>query len=195
VLSTIGPQVDARLRPDFKAVGLAYPPERVLLMAFKQERRLDLLAGGKNGPLRLVRSFSILGASGNAGPKRREGDSQVPEGFYHFELLNPNSSFHLSLRVSYPNVDDRKRAIAEGQDLSTLGGDIMIHGNSVSVGCLAMGDSAAEELFVLAARVGLDDIDLVIFPWDLRQTPPPQSVDRHSAYIYVRLQEFLEKLP
>lgn len=192
VLAAIGSNADARLKPDFAKANVSYPPKRVLLMAFKKERRLDLLAGDKEGPLRFVRSFPILGASGKAGPKLREGDGQVPEGFYRFELLNPNSNYHLSLRVSYPNADDRKRASAEGQDFSTLGGDIMIHGGSASAGCLAMGDPAAEELFVLAARTGLDGIDLLVFPWDFRQTPPPQSVGKFAADLYVRLNEFLE---
>lgn len=195
VLAAIGTQVDARLKPEFLKAGVAYPPGRVVLMAFKKERRLDLLAGNRVGELRFVRSFPILGASGKEGLKLREGDGQVPEGFYHFELLNPNSSYHLSLRVSYPNPDDRARAMAEGQDPSTLGGDIMIHGGSASVGCLAMGDEAAEDLFVLASRTGLDHVELVIFPWDFRQTPPPEPVEPFSAHIYVRLRDFLENLP
>ena len=193
VLAEIGPQVDARLRPDFTAAGISYPPERVVLLAFKQERRIDLLAAGTTGPLRLVRSFPILGASGEAGPKRREGDRQVPEGFYRFELLNPNSLYHLSLRVDYPNADDRARAEAEGQDRTTLGGDIMIHGGEASIGCLAVGDPAAEDLFVLAARTGLERIELLIFPWDFRKAPA-QSTDEFSAALYERLTQVLSKM-
>lgn len=195
VIAAIGSDVDARLKPDFARAGVLYPPKRVLLMGFKQERRLDLLAAGADGPLRLIRSFPILGASGTAGPKRREGDGQVPEGFYRFELLNPNSNYHLSLRVSYPNADDRKRAISEGQELATLGGDIMIHGGSASAGCLAMGDPAAEELFVLAARTGLDGIELLIFPWDFRHSPPPSPGGKFAENLYVRLNEFLKNCP
>jgi hypothetical protein len=194
VLAAIGPQVNARLRPDFVKAGVSYPPERVVLVAFKQERRLDLLAGGKTGKLRLVRSFPILGASGKAGPKLREGDGQVPEGFYRIELLNPNSNFHLSLRVNYPNGDDRTRALSAGQDLSSLGGDIMIHGGMASAGCLAMGDPAAEDLFVLAARTGLDRLELLILPWDFRQTAPPEPDDEFSASLYLKLTQGIENL-
>jgi hypothetical protein len=195
VLVTIGSQIDTRLRPDFQKAGVSYPPGRVLLLAFKKERRLDVLAGEKSGPLRWIRSIPILGASGMEGPKLREGDRQVPEGFYRIELLNPNSRYHLSLRVDYPNAEDRARAVADGRDLSTLGGDIMIHGGEASVGCLALGDPAAEELFVLAARAGLDALELQIFPWDLRMEPPPKSDSADMAGLYERLKKQLEKLP
>ena len=194
MLAAIGPEVDARLRPDFAAAGISYPPHQVVLLAFKEERRIDLLARGKTGALQWVRSFPILGASGREGLKRREGDRQVPEGFYRFELLNPNSRFHLSLRVDYPNADDRQRADAEGQDRTTLGGDIMIHGGDSSIGCLAVGDPVAADLFVLAARTGLDRMELLIFPWDFRQKPAP-AADAFTSALYERLTLALKAYP
>src|SRR5690606_4961 len=101
------------------------------------------------GVLRFVRALPVLAASGRVGPKLQYGDYQVPEGFYRIEALNPNSRFHLALRVNYPNAFDRAEAAREGR--THLGGDIMIHGSNASVGCLAMGDVVSEDLFVLAA--------------------------------------------
>ena len=99
-------------------------------------------------------------------PKLEEGDRQVPEGVYRLESLNPNSRFHLSVRLNYPNEFDRRMAKVDGR--TKLGGDIMIHGNSVSVGCLAMGDDAAEDLFVLSALANKERVKIVISPTDFR---------------------------
>lgn len=74
-----------------------------------------------------IKSYPILAASGSIGPKLRESDMQVPEGVYQIESLNPNSQFHLSLRVNYPNEFDREQARIDGR--AQLGGDIMIHGS------------------------------------------------------------------
>ena len=151
VLAALGPSVERRLRPAFERAGLPWTPRNLTLVAFKAERRLELYASDGEEKPQFVLAYPILAASGVAGPKLREGDKQVPEGFYRIELLNPNSRYHLSLRVNYPNADDIDRAREDGRDLSTLGGDIMIHGGSASIGCLALGDPAIEELFVLAA--------------------------------------------
>lgn len=171
----IGPGARARLLPLFKAAGVSYPPGRVVLAGLKEERRLELHAGPAGARPRFVRSYPILAASGGPGPKLREGDRQVPEGLYRIESLNPNSRFHVALRVGYPGPEDRRRAQEDGR--SNLGGDIMIHGGAASIGCLAMGDPAAEELFVLAADAGLDRIEVVLAPCDLRQKPPPAARD------------------
>jgi len=114
-------------------------------------------------------TIPILGASGTEGPKLREGDGQVPEGVYAIESLNPNSRHHLALRVGYPNAFDRTMAEQDGR--ANLGGDIMIHGGSLSIGCLAIGDEAIERLFLLAADTGPEAVRLVIAPCDLRTGP------------------------
>src|SRR5207244_3968581 len=120
----------------------AYPPAELALLAFKQERLLEVYATDKKmGGFKFVQAYPILGASGELGPKLREGDGQVPEGLYAINFLNPNSLYHLSLRVSYPNDFDRAQAKRDGRQ--KLGGDIMIHGSFASIGCLAMGDEAA----------------------------------------------------
>jgi hypothetical protein len=156
-----GPAAELRLKERFGAAGVAYPPARIALVALKAERELRVYALAAGGWKEVAR-YSVLGASGGLGPKLREGDGQVPEGFYGIESLNPNSLYHLALRVDYPNAEDRRHAAEEGR--TRLGGDIMIHGKDCSVGCLAIGDPAIEELFVLAARVGIGNVEVVLAP-------------------------------
>lgn len=142
-----------KVREDFQTAGLAYPPRAIFLRAFKREGQLELWAqpgdGGKATPFRFVRSFAVLRASGRLGPKRREGDGQVPEGFYTIARFNPRSLFHLSLGLDYPNASDRLRAANPQRP----GGDIFIHGGAESIGCLALGDEAAAQLYLVALEV------------------------------------------
>lgn len=116
-----------------------------------------------------LRSYPVLAASGGPGPKLRESDRQVPEGIYRLTAFNPNSSYPLSIRVDYPNADDRRVARAEGRE--RLGGDIYIHGKAVSIGCLAIGDEAVEELYVLLADTGLRNARAVIAPGAAPRAP------------------------
>lgn len=124
-----------------------------------------------------MRRYPVLSASGKLGPKLVEGDRQVPEGVYGAEFLNANSRFHLSIRLDYPNAFDREMAKRDGR--SRLGGNIMIHGSAVSVGCLAMGDEAAEDLFILAALISKERLRIVVSPTDFRlpgRSPPAVGV-------------------
>jgi hypothetical protein len=191
-----GPGARARLAPFFAAVGIAYPPERFVLLGFKRERELHLLVAGSGHDLTFIRSYPIQGMSGTLGPKLRQGDGQVPEGIYRIVYLNPNSVAHLSLALDYPNDYDRTRAAENGRD--TLGGDIMIHGGSMSSGCVAIGDEAAEELFVLAADAGWRDAVVVLSPVDFRRTVLPVSYRPPAAWVddlYVRLRAALAQFP
>ncbi len=163
-VAALAPALDPIWQKRFSRAGVAYPPPHLAFIAWKEERRLEIYAGDTKEDLRKIHTYPILAASGQAGPKLLEGDRQVPEGFYRIELLNPNSLFHLSLRVNYPSPEDILRAQEEKRDTATLGSDIMIHGNSVSSGCIAIGDPAIEELFLLTARTGLDHIQLLIAP-------------------------------
>src|SRR6185312_1007254 len=151
-LTQYGPAARARLHPYFQKQNLEYPPSQIAFIGLKEEKILEVYARSGTNEFKRIHSYPILAASGRVGPKLREGDRQVPEGIYGIESLNPNSRFHLSLRVDYPNAFDREQAARESR--TNLGGDIMIHGSAVSVGCLAMGDEAAEDLFVLAADTG-----------------------------------------
>ena len=192
-----GAMVDTRLRPEFARAGVSYPPKELTLVVLKTERRMELYArDGKDKPYRYIRFYPIQAASGEMGPKLREGDEQVPEGIYEVEALNPNSLFHLSLRVNYPNAFDRAQAQREGRTL--LGGDIMIHGSNVSIGCVAMGDPVAEDLFILAARTGLPQIRLLFCPYDFRVNVRPDGGLELPAWtvpLYAALEKALGKLP
>jgi len=195
-VATYGEAVKARLAPACQAQGVAYPPPRFTLIGLKAEKRLELWAPDAAGQPRLIKAYPILAASGGAGPKLREGDRQVPEGLYAIESLNPNSRFHLALRVNYPNADDRRRAQADGR--TQLGGDIMIHGSNASIGCLAMGDEAAENLFVLAADTGLKNIEVVLTPVDFRlgkNLPKAASLPPWSESLYESIKTRLRDLP
>ncbi len=147
----------------------AYPPASLTFIALKQERTLEVWAPGRNAPV-LVATYPILAASGGPGPKLREGDRQVPEGLYRLAGLNPNSSFHLSMKINYPNEFDLRHAAAEGR--ISPGSDIFIHGREASIGCLAMGDPTIEKLFVLVARTGFENVEVIMAPYDFRATPP-----------------------
>src|SRR6266542_3867493 len=125
-LRQYGDVARARQKPHFLRAQVAYPPKQLLLLGLKDERRLLVYAAGADGAFRFVRTYQVRAASGHLGPKLREGDQQVPEGLYRVEALNPNSRFHLSLRLDYPNAFDRQTAKRDGR--TNLGGDIMIHG-------------------------------------------------------------------
>ena len=166
-IAQFGPQTRARWQPHFERAGLRYPPRKIVMLGLKAEKRLEVYAQ-ENGQWKWIRAFPILKASGQAGPKLREGDYQVPEGLYDLEGFNPNSAFHVALRVGYPSAQDRAIGAREGRSENELGGDIMIHGGAASVGCLAMGDQAAEDLFVLAAEVGRENVRIALAPRDFR---------------------------
>lgn len=161
VLSRLRPRLRPRLLERFQAARAVYPPPRLTLIAYKRERRLEAWAPGPAGWVRVLR-YPILAASGGRGPKLRQGDYQVPEGVYRLTGLNPNSKYHLSIRVGYPNARDLAWA---GRDKrSDLGGDIYIHGKDVSRGCIAIGDERVEELFTLVAETGVANARLIIAP-------------------------------
>lgn len=176
-VATLGPTARQALAPYFRAAGVKYPGRAVILVGLKEERRLDVYAVDDDGRRRFIRGYPVTAASGGPGPKLQQGDLQVPEGLYGIESLNPNSRYHLSLRVSYPNAFDRAQGKLDGR--AALGGDIMIHGGRASIGCLAIGDAAIEELFVLAADVGRDAMRVILAPRDLRRPTklivPPQA--------------------
>ncbi len=133
------------------------------ILVFKNERLVELHAKGWDAP----RIYKMTGFNGKLGPKLREGDGQIPEGIYGVEYLNPNSAFHLSLKVSYPNATDKRYARESGRD--NLGNDIMIHGGSATVGCVPIGDDAIEEVFYFAAKARKENITVIIAPYDMQK--------------------------
>jgi murein L,D-transpeptidase YafK len=162
---------------------IAWPPKRLTLLAFKRERSLEVWGAGESGAYARLATYRIVAASGKPGPKRRQGDKQVPEGIYSLPLLNPNSSYHLSIKVGYPNEEDIANATIP---LERMGGDIYIHGKDVSIGCLAIGDRGIEELFTLAALVPAEQRRIIIAPFDFRKNPkgafPREAAWVHAVY-------------
>ena len=169
-------RAEQRLVRVFHEQGLTYPPRAVTLIALKNEGRLELWADDGAGKWTFVRSYLVRATSGRLGPKLRQGDLQVPEGVYHVSALNPRSRFHLALRLDYPNDFDRARGDEEGRTL--LGGDIMIHGDRVSTGCLPIGDDGIEEVYALASTVGIEPITVVVAPLDLRRSDVSSALAR-----------------
>jgi len=180
-LAEISPTASQRLAARFTSAKVPWPPTEIGLVAIKDEKVLELHARTNGGSWQFVHSYTVLAASGSAGPKLRQGDKQVPEGVYAISFLNPNSRYHVSLRVNYPNEFDQRMAAKDGRKV--LGGDIMIHGKNVSVGCLAVGDPASEELFVLAAQVGLPQVKLIIAPSDFRRNRQPEIAKEQPGWL------------
>lgn len=166
VIKLYGSQVDQTFQILFENIGLSYPPDELAMLAIKDKKVLELWVRNKARWVH-VKSYDIQAASGSRGPKLREGDQQVPEGIYQIIGFNPNSSYHLSMKLNYPNKFDLKWAELEGRE--NPGSDIFIHGKAVSIGCLAMGDPAIEELFVISERVGRSNIQVIIAPTDPRK--------------------------
>ena len=194
-VAEFGAVVHARLAPAFERLGVSYPPKGVTLLGLKAERTLQVWVSGPDGAWKHLTNYPILGMSGTLGPKLKEGDRQVPEGIYRVESLNPNSLYHLALRVNYPNAEDRRRGKLDGRN--ELGSDIMIHGKTCSIGCLAMGDKAAEDLFVLAAETGPDNVSIILSPVDFRtRSLPAQTapLPRWTDALYEEIKTALKKL-
>ncbi len=135
----------------------------VFLRIFKRERELELWAREPGvATFTRVRTYPVCDVSGDLGPKRRQGDLQIPEGFYTIDIFNPSSRYHLSMRVDYPNAVDRARNPG-----AALGGDIYIHGGCATIGCVPVTDAYIEELYLAAAAArdaGQPSIPVHIFP-------------------------------
>lgn len=160
--------------------GLTYPVGEVYLRAFKAERLVELWAGPAGKPLTLLKQYPICAASGELGPKRREGDLQVPEGLYEVPEFNPGSSYHLSMKVSYPNASDRLRS-----DAKRPGGLIYLHGSCASIGCIAIEDAPIEEVYLIALDAKTRPIRFDIFP---RRLDAEATLEGPHASLWKELQ-------
>lgn len=195
VLAAYGEKVRAEFEPICAAKGITWPPRRIQMLAFKREQVLEVWGANADGPFVPLASYPILAASGKPGPKRREGDRQVPEGFYRLTYLNPQSSYHLSILVDYPNREDIRHAVVPRGE---MGGEIYIHGRSVSIGCLAMGDEAIERIFCLTAWADEAERRIIIAPVDFRVDPayvPVSNEEPRVSDLYSRLRDALAKYP
>lgn len=162
--------LDARIATRFQIKqlfherGIRYPAAEMFMRIFKRERSLEVWVRPEGtDQFALLKTYGICALAGELGPKRRQGDNQVPEGFYFIDFFNPRSDFHLSLHVDYPNRRDR----AVGGEGINLGGDIYIHGGCSSEGCLALTDDGIREVYwmsVEARAAGQRRIPVHIFP-------------------------------
>ena len=160
---------EKELRSHFAKAGVRWPAGEIFLRGMKREGQLEVWARDREGEsFRLVQTYSVLAHSGDPGPKRREGDLQVPEGFYEVDRFNPLSAFHLSLGINYPNASD----LILG-DPAAPGFDIFIHGGEASIGCMAMGDPAIEEIFLAALDSRARPIRAHFFPARMDTTDWP----------------------
>ena len=147
----------------FHAHKLDYPPKEILITAYKKEQLLHLWARPDTvKEFSFLKEYAFTAFSGVLGPKRKQGDLQIPEGFYNINHFNPYSNFHLSMKVSYPNKSDSILG-----KKGNLGNEIRIHGSFVTIGCIPIGDEAIEELYIIcvdARSNGQREIPVYIFP-------------------------------
>lgn len=154
----------SNIESSLKSVGLNTSNFNMLLVAYKNEDVLELYVKEKNvKAYKKLTSFEVCQRSGVLGPKRKQGDFQVPEGFYYIDRFNPVSNYHLSLGLNYPNSADKIKGVK-----GNLGGDIFIHGSCVTVGCLPMTNDLIKEIYlyaVLAKNNGQKQIPVYVFPF------------------------------
>ena len=146
------------------ARGLRYGAP-IFLRIFKASRELEVWVQGR-ARFQLFRTYTICAVSGDLGPKQQEGDLQGPEGFYLVtpERMNPESHYHLSFDLGYPNAYD--------QAYGRTGTALMVHGNCISAGCYAMTDADVEEIYTLAdaaLRQGQPAFAVHVFPFRMSQ--------------------------
>jgi murein L,D-transpeptidase YafK len=173
VVSAVAPILIRQL--EAKGLSLGSP---VFMRVFKEERELEVWLE-RAGVFYLFRTYPIAAVSGWLGPKRWEGDLQAPEGFYRVapSQMNPNSSFHLSFDIGYPNDYDKMKYCT--------GSALMVHGKKTSRGCFAMTDDKIEEIYVLAdaaLRNGQPFFQVHSFPF--RMTDENMELNRDSKWFY-----------
>ena len=162
-MSDVFSRMEDSVKKQFEKQNLSWPPEEMYVRSFKYDRQLEVwVKGDAKEPFKLFKTYKVCMQSGTMGPKRMEGDYQVPEGFYYINEFNPNSNYHLSLGLNYPNASDRILS-----DSVRPGNAIYIHGNCVSTGCIPISDIPMEELYIIATNVkaqGQDFIPVHVFP-------------------------------
>ncbi len=162
-LNDVFSRMEDSVKKQFEKQNLTWPPQAMYIRSFKFDRQLEVwVKGDAKEPFKLFKTYKVCMQSGTMGPKRFEGDYQVPEGFYCINEFKPNSNYHLSLGLNYPNASDRILS-----DSLRPGNNIYIHGNCVSTGCIPITDVPMEELFIIASSVknqGQDFIPVHVFP-------------------------------
>jgi murein L,D-transpeptidase YafK len=151
------------LQKQFEAKKLKWPANYIYIRSFKYDSQLEVWVKDQiKDAFKLFKTYKVCALAGSLGPKRLEGDYQVPEGFYYINEFNPRSQYYLSLGINYPNVSDKILS-----DSLRPGSGIYIHGSCVTVGCIPVTDQQIDELYILAAHAknqGQDYIPVHIFP-------------------------------
>ena len=167
IVEKYNPKVKASLQNNFAKNNIESNDFEMAILAFKKEQILEVIVRkNENESWKLLKMYPFTAFSGKIGPKLKNGDKQIPEGIYQMEYLNPNSKYHLSIKVNYPNAFDREKAKLDGR--TDLGGDIMIHGKNVTIGCIPVGDKNIEEIFILATKTKNKHFPIIIAPHDFR---------------------------
>ncbi|HSC55123.1 MAG TPA: L,D-transpeptidase family protein [Phnomibacter sp.] len=169
---------EQQLQQEFEAKGLSWPAKYMYIRSFKYDSQLEVwVKSEKNQNYKLFKRYKVCALAGSLGPKRLEGDYQVPEGFYYVNEFRPNSNYHLALGVNYPNPSDRILG-----DPARPGGDIYVHGSCVTVGCIPLTDPMIEELYVLAAttkNAGQDYIPIHVMPIMFKNEKSHEVLDKY----------------
>ncbi len=151
------------LKSQFAEKGLQWPPKQLYIRSFKYDSQMEVwVRNSSKEKYKLFKTYKVCALSGALGPKRVEGDYQVPEGFYYINEFKPQSEYVLSLGLNYPNASDELLS-----DSAKPGGDIYIHGSCITVGCIPIQNEPIQELYVLATHAknnGSDFIPVHIFP-------------------------------
>ncbi len=159
-------QYSKPLQEDLQAADIQINTVRLFIRAFKQEQKLEAwVKAEKDAKFQLFKSYDFCKSSGKLGPKRKEGDLQIPEGVYHINRFNPKSKFHLSLGLNYPNASDLILS-----DKEKPGSDIFLHGGCVTVGCIPITNEKIRELYLLASfakSANQSKIPVHIFPFKM----------------------------
>ena len=167
------------LKKQFEKANLQWPPKQVYLRSFKYDSQLEVwVRNNSKEVFKLFKSYKVCALSGAMGPKRIEGDYQVPEGFYCINEFRPNSTYHLALGINYPNAADLLLS-----DSLKPGNEIYIHGNCITVGCIPLQNDPIEELYLLTSQAknnGEDFIPIHIYPIKFNNTKSAEYLTRVS---------------
>ncbi len=168
--------IPAALLTEMQGRGMT-PADPIVIRIFKEESELELWKRDRSGRYVLLKTYPLCRWSGQLGPKRREGDRQAPEGFYTVrrQQMNPNSQFHLSFDLGFPNSLERAQGFT--------GTSLMVHGACTSSGCFAMTDAGVAELYAVAREAfagGAESFQVQSFPF--RMTPRNLARHRRSTH-------------
>ena len=181
-VSLIDINFDDRLKELEAKVG-----DPIFIRIFKSEAMLEVWIKPKQNDRYIIfKNYPICAFSGKLGPKLKEGDRQAVEGFYRVKKrqLNPNSRFHLSFNLGYPNRYDKS--------YNRTGSYLMVHGNCVSIGCYAMTDEKIEEIYSLVSKAlqkSQKYIQVQAFPFEMSSENMAKYSDNRWYDFWTNLKE------